>query len=120
MNLAHVFKRVLTLLLAVILAGTPLSPVFAKVAANAEAHAMQAAHDGDHRADGSVHADHGSKTCTQHDSCAGQCCAHCFGAVSLFQPAYIYSQPVQTPVLSLLHSLVLITSLDRPPRTFSL
>ena len=116
MNRAHVIKRTFALLLAMILTGTPLSPVFADVAASAEAHA---AHDGDHRADGSVQADHDSKTCTQHDSGAGHCgncCAHCFGAVSLFQPTYLPSHPVQTPVLSQLHSLVLITSPDRPPR----
>lgn len=116
-------KRAFTLLLAVIMAGTLLSPAFAAVSPAGEARAAHAAHDGDHRADGSIHADHGSKKCTQHDSCAGQCgscCGHCVGVVSLFHPAYICSHPVRMPALSSLHSLVLIAALDRPPRSFSL
>jgi hypothetical protein len=116
-------KRTFAFLLALIMAGTPLSPVFAVVAGSSEAHADHVSHDCDHRVDGSPQADHHSKSCAQHDSCAGQdrdCCAHCFGLVSIIQAAYLHTHPVQTPVLSQLHSLVLITSPDRPPRSFSL
>jgi hypothetical protein len=120
---AFTIKHALTLLVALSVVFAPLAPVFAMVTGSGEAHAVHVAHDGDHRADGSIQADHGSKTCTQHDSGDGQCgncCAHCLGAVSLFQRAYLPSHPVQTPVLSRLHSLVLVASPDRPPRLFSL
>lgn len=115
--------RLLSLLLALAVVFAPVASAFAFAAKAGHAQAVHASHDCDQRADGSGQADRHPSTCTQHDSCAGQCCAccaHCFGAMSLFQPAYIYSHPVQTPVLSQLHSLVLITSLDRPPRSFSL
>jgi len=120
MNRACIIKRTFALLLAVLLAGMPLSPVFA---ASGEAHAAPAAHESGQRAHSSTQTDYGSKTCTQHDSCVGQCCgccAHCFGAVSLFQPADFPMHPVQTPGLSQLHSLVFISSPDRPPRLISL
>jgi hypothetical protein len=115
-------KRAFALLLAVVMAATPLSPVFAVVAGSGEAHAVHVSHRDDHQTDGPAQADHHSTPC-QHDSSAGHdrdCCAHCFGLVSLVQAAYLHSHPVQTPVLSQLHSLVLITSPDRPPRSFSL
>jgi len=113
----------LTFLLAVSMVFAPLMPVSAMVAGSDGAHAGHVSHDGDHGVAGSDQADYPSKPCNTHDSCAGQCCAgcaHCFGAVSLFQPAYVHSHPVKTPVLSRLHSLVLIASPDRPPRPFSL
>ena len=116
-------KRAFALLLALIMAGTPLSPVFAVVAGSGEAHTVHVSHGNDHQADGPAQADHHSTTCTQHDSSAGHdrdCCAHCFGLVSLVQATYLHSHPVQTPALSQLHSLVLVTSPDRPPRSFSL
>jgi hypothetical protein len=116
-------KRAFAHLLALIMAGTPLSPAFAVVAGSGEARAVHVSHDCDHRVDRSAQADYHSKSCAQHDSCAGQdrdCCAHCFGLVSIAQAAYLHLHPVQTPVLSQLHSLVLVTSPDRPPRSFSL
>jgi len=120
MNRAYIIKRTFALLLAVLLAGTPLSPVFA---ASGETHAVRVAHDDGGGVEAPPQAGHDSKTCTQYDSCVGQCCgccAHCFGAVSLFQPADFPMHPVQTPGLSQLHSLVFISSPDRPPRLISL
>ncbi len=113
--------RLLSLLLALAVVFTPVTSAFAMVVQSGNEQGTQAAHDCDHQTDGAK-ADHHSTSCTQHDFCAGQCCAGCahfVGVVSLFQPAYVYSHPVQTPVLSPLHSLVLIASLDRPPRSFS-
>lgn len=113
--------RGLSLLLSLALVLAPVTPAFAFVAKSGDARAAHAFHDG--KADISGHAGHEPAPCTQHDSSAGQdrdCCAHCFGLVSLVQAAYLHSHPVQTPVLSQLHSLVLVTSPDRPPRRFSL
>ncbi|MBI3777643.1 MAG: hypothetical protein HY274_01805 [Gammaproteobacteria bacterium] len=110
--------RGLSLLLSLVLVLAPVMPVFASIAQSGEAHAVHVAHDGDLRAD-DPETDHHSKSCTQHDSSVGQCCAHCFGLVSLVQSAYFPSHPVQTPVLNQLHPFFLITSPDRPPR-FSL
>jgi hypothetical protein len=117
---AFTLKHALTLLVALSVVCAPLAPVFAVVAGNGEAHAVHTAHDGGHRADGSIRTDQDSMSCPQHDSSTGQCCAHCLGVVSSFQPACLPSHPVQTPVLSQLHSLVLSASLDRPPRLLSL
>lgn len=120
---AFTIKHALAFLVALSVAFAPLAPVFAMVSGSGETHAVHAAHDGDHRADGSIQADPHSTSCTQHDSGAdqcGNCCAHCFGVVSLFQPAYLLSHPVQIPVLSQLHSFVVIASPDRPPRLLSL
>lgn len=115
-------KHALMLLVALSVAFAPLAPVLAMVAGNGETHAVHApaAHDGDHRADGSTPADPHSRSCPQHDSGADQCCSHCFGAVSFFPSTYLSLHPVQTPVLSQLHSFVVITSPDRPPRLRSL
>jgi cobyrinic acid a,c-diamide synthase len=110
-------SRGLSLLLSLVLVLAPVVPAFAFVAESGDARAAHAFHDG--KADISDHASHEQTSCAQHDSCAGQdrdCCAHCFGLVSLVQAAYLHSHPVQTPVLSQLHSLVLVTSPDRPPR----
>src|SRR3990172_2688357 len=112
-------KRAFALLLAVVMAATPLSPVFAVVAGSGEAHAVHVSHGNDHQADGPAQADHHSTTCTQHDSSAGQD-RDCCGLVSLVQAAYLHSHPVQTPVLNQLHPFFLITSPDRPPRILSL
>jgi hypothetical protein len=118
-----VVKRAFALVLAVVMAAAPLSPVFAVVAGSGEAHAVHVSHGNDHQADGPAQADHHSTTCTQHDSSAGHdrdCCAHCFGLVSLVQAAYLHSHPVQTPILTELHPRLLATSPDRPPRILSL
>lgn len=61
--------------------------------------------------------------CDQHQNCHSQCCAfcaQCFTAVFFVQPDYVPSHPVQTPVINRLHSLILVTSPDRPPRFFFL
>jgi hypothetical protein len=118
--LFFVAKRAFVFLLALVVAGTPLSPVFAVVDGSDSAHAVPDSHDGDHRADGSAQTDPHSKSCPQHDSSVDQCCAHCFGVVSLVLPGYLHSHPVQTPVLNQLHPFFLITSPDRPPRFLSL
>jgi hypothetical protein len=113
--------RGLSLLLSLVLVLAPGVPAFAFVAKSGDAHAAHAFHDG--KTGVSDHASHEQMSCAQHDSCSGQdrdCCAHCFGLVSLVQAAYLHSHPVQTPVLSQLHSLVLVTSPDRPPRSCSL
>ena len=118
-----VVKRAWALLLAVVMAATPMSPVFAVVAVSGEAHVVHVSHGNDQQVDGPAQADHHSTTCTQHDSSAGHdrdCCAHCVGLVSLVQAAYLHSHPVQTPVLNQLHPFFLITSPDRPPRFPSL
>jgi hypothetical protein len=118
-----VVKRAFALVLAVVMAAAPLSPVFAVVAGSGEAHAVHVSHGNDHQADGPAQVDHHSTTCTQHDSSAGHdrdCCAHCFGLVSLVQAAYLHSHPVQTPILTELHPRLLATSPDRPPRILSL
>ncbi len=115
--------RGLSLLLSLVLVLAPVLPAFASVAKSGAAHAVHVAHGNDHRADGPVPADQHSTTCTQHDSSVGHdrdCCAHCFGLVSLVQTAYFPPHPVQTPVLNELHPFFLITSPDRPPRGFSL
>jgi hypothetical protein len=109
--------RGLSLLLSLVLVLAPVAPAVAFVATSGDAHAAHAFHDG--KADISDHASHEQASCAQHDSSTGQdrdCCAHCVGLVSLVQAAYPHSHPVQTPVLSQLHSLVLVTSPDRPPR----
>jgi len=114
---AFTIKYALAFLVALSVAFAPLAPVFAMVAGSGETQAVQAAHDGDHRAGGSIQTDQDPTSCPQHDSSTGQCCAHCVGVVSPFQPAYLPSHPVQTPVLAQLHSFFLITSPDRPPRS---
>ena len=114
-------SRGLSLLLSLVLVLAPVVPVFAFVAESDDAHAAHTFHDG--KADISDHASHKQTPCAQHDSCAGQdrdCCAHCFGLVSLVQAAYLHSHPVQTPVLNQLHPFFPTTSPDRPPRRFSL
>lgn len=115
-------KRAFALLLAVVMAAMPLSPVFAVVAGSGEAHAVPASHDNDRQADGPAQADYHSTKCTQHASSAGHdrdCCAHCFGVLSLLQVTYLHSHPVQTPVLNELHPFSPIASRDRPPRFLS-
>jgi hypothetical protein len=115
--------RGLSLLLSLVLVLAPVLPAFASVAKSGEAHAVHVSHGHDHRADGPSGADHHSTTCTQHDSSVGHdrdCCAHCFGLVPLVQAVYFPPHPVQTPVLKALHSFFLITSPDRPPRSFFL
>jgi hypothetical protein len=110
----------LLLVLAIMIA--PVLPAFGMALAKSDA--VSAAHDGQAH-DMSQHAT-GADTlpdCTQHHDCHGQCCAfcaQCFTAVLFVQPDYIFSHPVQTPALSQLHSFVLVTSLDRPPRFLSL
>lgn len=121
--LVFAVQRALALLLVLIMAGSPLSPVFAAAGGSDSAHAVHVSHDSDHGAEGPVWANHHSTTCTQHDSCAGQdrdCCAHCFGVVSPIQATYLHSHPVQTPVLKQLHPFFLVASPDRPPRFLSL
>lgn len=106
----------LLLVLAIVIA--PVLPAFGMALARSDV--VSAAHDGPahdmspHAADADILSD-----CTQHHDCHGQCCtfcAQCFTVVFFVQPDYVASHPVQTPVLSQLHSLVLVTSLDRPPR----
>src|SRR3990167_2230648 len=113
--------RSLALLLSLVLVLAPVAPAFAFVATSGDAHAAHAFHNG--KADISDHASHEQTSCAQHDSCAGQdrdCCAHCFGLVSLVQSAYLHSHPVQTPILTELHPRILVTFPDRPPRFLSL
>jgi len=115
--------RLLSLLLALAVVFAPVASAFAFVAKIGNEHAVHVAHDCGHRADGSGQTDHHPSTCTQHDSCAGQCCSccvHCFNAAFFTPMAHVPSHPVQTPISSQLHSFVLIASLDRPPRIFSL
>src|SRR3989344_3910891 len=114
-------SRGLSLLLSLALFLAPVVPAFAFVAKSGEARAAHAFHDG--KTDISDHASHEQTSCAQHDSCAGQdrdCCAHCFGLVSLVQSAYLHSHPVQTPILTELHPRILVTFPDRPPRFLSL
>ena len=114
-------SRGLSLLLSLALVLAPVVPAFAFVAKSGDAHAAHAVHNG--KADISDHASHEQTSCAQHDSCAGQdrdCCAHCFGLVSLVQSAYLHSHPVQTPILTELHPRILVTFPDRPPRFLSL
>ncbi len=108
----------LRLLLVLAIASAPVLPAFGMAPAKADA--MSAAHAGpahdmsQHAADADALPD-----CAQHHDCHGQCCAfcaQCFTAVFFVQPDYILSHPVQMPVLSRLHSYVLIASPDRPPR----
>ena len=114
--------RVLPLLLALVIASAPVLPAFGMAPAKADA--VSAAHAGpahdmsQHAADADTLPD-----CTQHQKCHGQCCAfcaQCFTAVFFVQPDHVLSHPVQAPVLSQLHSLILVTSPDRPPRFFFL
>jgi hypothetical protein len=88
--------------------------------APAKSDAVSAAHAGpahdmsQHAADADTPSD-----CAQHHDCHGQCCAfcaQCFTALFFVLPGYIFSHPVQTPVLSQLHSLILVASPERPPR----
>lgn len=119
MNRAYI-KRTFALLLAVLLAGTPLSAVFA---ASGETHAVRVARDDGGGVEAPPQAGHDSKTCTQHDSCVGQCCAccaHCVSAVFLAPPVPVHARAVQTPASSQLHPFFLIASPDRPPRLISL
>jgi hypothetical protein len=106
----------LLLVLAIMIA--PVLPAFGMALAKSDA--VSAAHDGPAH-DKSQHATDADTLpdCTQHHDCHSQCCAfcaQCFTAVFFVLPDYVVSHPVQTPVLSQLHSLVLITSPDRPPR----
>jgi len=115
--------RLLSLLLALAVVFAPVASAFAFAAKAGNAQAAHASHDCDQRADGSGQADHHPSTCTQHDACAGQCCSCCVQCLNaaFFTPmTHVPSHPVQTPISSQLHSLVLITSLDRPPRSFFL
>ena len=123
MSRTSILRRALTFLLAMSVILVSLAPASAAVAASGERHVGHAVYGGDHGADGSARCDQNMKTCAQHDSCVGQCCAccaHCFGAVFFALPLYVHAHPVQTPVLSQLHSFVLIASRDRPPRILPL
>lgn len=123
MSRSSLIRRTLTFLLTTSVILASLAPASAAVAASGEEHVAHVAHGGDHGADGSSRCDQNMKTCTQHDSCVGQCgacCAHCFGAVFFALPLSVHAHPVQTPVLSQLHSFVLIASRDRPPRILAL
>lgn len=114
--------RVLPLLLALAIASAPVLPAFGmaltKPDTTSTAHAGPAHDVSQHATDTDALPD-----CPQHQKCQGQCCAfcaQCFTAVFFVQPDYILSHPVQAPASSQLHSLVLISLPDRPPRSFSL
>lgn len=115
--------RLLALLLVLAVVFAPVASAFAFAVEAGNAHTVHASHDCDHPADESGQAEHHQSTCTQHDACAGQCCSCCVQCLNaaIFTPmTHVPSHPVQTPISSQLHSLVVITSLDRPPRSFSL
>lgn len=114
--------RALPLLLVLAVASAPVLPAFGMVLTKPDTlHTDHAgpAHDMSQQAtDADVPPD-----CPQHQKCQGQCCAfcaQCFTAVFFVQPDYVLSRPVQAPASSRLHSLVLISLPDRPPRRFSL
>lgn len=114
-------RRLLTFLLAVIVAGAPVLPAFAFVHKGGDENAIHASHGG--TADMSNHAAPKQTSCTQHDSCQGQCCAscaHCFSAVFLLHPDFFRLQTAQTPILTALHPHDLVALRDRPPRFLSL
>ena len=110
--------RGLRLLLVLAIASAPVLPAFGMAPAKADAVSVAhagAVHDvSEHATDADTLPD-----CAQHYDCHGQCCAfcaQCFTAIFFVQPDYVPSHPVQMPVLSRLHSYVLIASPDRPPR----
>ncbi len=112
----------LRLLLVLAVASAPVLPAFGMAPAKADS--APAAHAGPAH-DMSQHVTEAATLpdCTQHQDCHGQCCAfcaQCFTALFFVPPDYIFSHPVQTPVLSRLHSLILVASPDRPPRRFLL
>lgn len=114
--------RVLPLLLALAIASAPVLPAFGMALTRPDtmstAHVVPAHDMSQHTIDTDTPPD-----CPQHQKCQGQCCAfcaQCFTAVFFVQPDYVVSHPVLAPVLSQLHSLVLITLPERPPRSFSL
>ncbi len=120
--LLFIVKRVLTLVLALIVAWAPVLPSFAMTIEAGDAPAVHVSHAGNH-ADMSDHGAPKQTPCTQHDSCDGQCCAfcaQCFSAVSLMLLDQAHSHPVQISNLTGLHPRLVATSPDRPPRILSL
>ncbi len=114
---SFIVTRVLTFLLALIVAGAPVLPAFAFAPEVGDGNALHASHGG--TADMSKHAAPKQTSCAQHDSCQGQCCAscaHCFNAMFLPHPAFFRSHPAQTPILTALHPRDLVALPDRPPR----
>lgn len=93
----------------------PAQHVTAKTdAAHAHHHAVDAG--GDSQAD--------VKTgCTQHDTCAGQCCpgcGHCAGALTMPPALAAAPHPTLTPRDPQLLFLIFVTLRERPPRSSSL
>lgn len=116
------FSRIISMLLALVVVWAPALPSFAMMIKAGDAHAAHATHDSNH---GNVSGPATTKQtpCTQHDDCNGQCCdfcAQCFGAVSMVLPDDAPPHLAQTSILTEFHPRLLATSLDRPPRIFSL
>ncbi len=111
------FIRGLSLLLSLTLILAPVAPALAIAAKSGDVHAAHTFHDGE--AAMLDHTVHHPSSCAPHDSSDDQCCGSCLqysGTVSFTHSVYLPSHPVQIPVLSQLHPLVLVTLLDRPPR----
>lgn len=112
----------LRLLLVLAMASAPVLPAFGM--APAESDAVSTVHAGPVHDVSPQAVDAGAlPDCDQHQNCHGRCCAfcaQCFTAVFFVQPDYVPSHPVQTPVVNRLHSFVLATLPDRPPRFFFL
>lgn len=116
------FSRIISVLLILALAWAPALPAVAMMIKAGDAHAVHATHAVSHGNMSDV-ATAKQTPCTQHDSCKGQCCdvcAQCFNAVSPVSLQQVQPHPVQTPVLTQLHSRIFSASPDRPPRFRSL
>ena len=114
------FSRVISMLLAIALVWAPALPSLAMTIYAGDAHTVHAGHDVNHE-NMSGPATTKQTSCTQHDSCNGQCCdfcAQCFGAVSMALPEEARPHPVQASILTELHPRLLATPHDRPPRFF--
>jgi len=118
-------RFILSLLLAFALSGAPVLHGFAKVVlpdAAASEHAQHSGHDGHDVATQHEHSKSGS-SCSQNDSCNGQCCSSCthsFTGVSLLQMDDDHTRSVMTPAVQHLVSASPVFARERPPRFFSL